>query len=175
MAAATFVSSSQTASYSESGTYRRLSAAQVCPVLMKAPQKSPSAIAAGSASSRTMPASLPPSSTVTRFTESAEARMIALPVTVDPVNMSLSTPGCEDSASPTSRPPGTAIRTSWGSAVFSTCARATTESGVYSLGLITTVFPMRRAGASCQTEIIIGQFHGPMAPTTPSGRWWISA
>ena len=42
--------------------------------------------------------------------------------------------------------------------------------GVFEAGFMTTVLPMRSDGASCQTLIIIGQFHGPMAPTTPSGR-----
>ena len=41
---------------------------------------------------------------------------------------------------------------------------------MYSEGLTTTVLPIRRAGAICQTVIIIGQFHGPIAPTTPIGR-----
>ena len=44
-----------------------------------------------------------------------------------------------------------------------------TDSGVYSEGLTTTVLPMRRDAATCQTVIIMGQFHGPIAPTTPSG------
>ena len=40
---------------------------------------------------------------------------------------------------------------------------------MYSEGLTTTVLPMRSDGAICQMVIIIGQFHGPIAPTTPSG------
>ena len=43
----------------------------------------------GSASGRTMPASLPPSSRVRRLTVSAEDLMMALPVAVEPVNMIL--------------------------------------------------------------------------------------
>ena len=49
-------------------------------------------------------------------------------------------------------------------------ASARTDSGVYSEGLTTTALPMRKAGAICQTVIIMGQFQGPMAPTTPMGR-----
>ena len=51
-----------------------------------------------------------------------------------------------------------------------TFARARTDSGVYSDGLTTTALPIRRAGAICQTVIIMGQFQGPIAPTTPMGR-----
>src|SRR5699024_2593884 len=43
--------------------------------------------------------------------------------------------------------------------------------GVCSDGFITTVLPIRNDGANCHTEIIIGQFHGPMAPTTPMGTY----
>jgi len=101
---------------------------------------------------------------------SAELRMIAWPVAVEPVNISLSTSGWPDSRAPTSRPPATAVSTSVGSALFRTSTRASTLSGVYSDGLTTTVLPIRRAGATCQTVIIMGQFHGPIAPTTPTGR-----
>ena len=46
---------------------------------------------------------------------------------------------------------------------------ASTLSGVNSDGLTTTVLPIRSAGAICQMPIISGQFHGPIAPTTPTG------
>ena len=96
--------------------------------------------------------------------------MMALPVAVEPVNMTLSMSLWVLSSWPTSRPPATTCRTPSGSTWLMTWTRASTLNGVYSLGFITTVLPMRRAGASCQTLIIIGQFHGPMAPTTPNGR-----
>ena len=51
-----------------------------------------------------------------------------------------------------------------------TAASAKPDSGVYSLGLMTTVLPIRKGGAICQVAIIIGQFHGVIAPTTPMGR-----
>ena len=41
---------------------------------------------------------------------------------------------------------------------------------MYSEGLTTTVLPIRSEGATCQMVIIIGQFQGPIAPTTPTGR-----
>ena len=77
MARATSVRAAQTSSYTSLCTYRRLSAAHVWPVLMKAPQNKSSAIACGSTSGRTMPASFPPSSRVRRFTVSAEVLMMA--------------------------------------------------------------------------------------------------
>ena len=40
---------------------------------------------------------------------------------------------------------------------------------MYSEGLTTTVLPMRSAGAICQMVIIIGQFHGPIAPDDADG------
>ena len=43
-------------------------------------------------------------------------------------------------------------------------------AGCMSEGLTTTALPIRRAGAICQMVIIMGQFHGPIAPTTPMGR-----
>ncbi len=43
-------------------------------------------------------------------------------------------------------------------------------SVVYSLGFCTTVLPIRSAGAICQHAMIVGQFHGVIAPTTPIGR-----
>lgn len=96
--------------------------------------------------------------------------MIRRPVAVDPVNITLSMSGWEASRAPTSRPPETAMSASAGRASFSTSTRARTLSGVYSDGLTTTVLPIRRAGASCQTAIMSGQFHGPIAPTTPTAR-----
>ena len=95
--------------------------------------------------------------------------MMALPVAVEPVNMTLPTAGCSARRAPTSRPPETTWRTPSGSSSLRTSTRARTDSGVYSEGLTTTVLPMRRAGAICQTVIIMGQFQGPIAPTTPMG------
>ena len=96
--------------------------------------------------------------------------MMALPVAVEPVNMILPIAGCPARASPTSRPPDTTVSSPSGSSSLMTFARARTDSGVYSEGLTTTALPIRRAGASCQMVIIMGQFHGPIAPTTPMGR-----
>lgn len=44
------------------------------------------------------------------------------------------------------------------------------ESGVQEAALLTTVQPARSAGMTCQAAISIGQFHGVIEPTTPTGR-----
>ena len=95
---------------------------------------------------------------------------MALPVAVEPVNISLSTSGWVVRCAPRSPSPGTTASTSSGSTPFSTWPRARTLKGVCSDGLTTTVLPIRSDGATCQIVIIIGQFQGPMAPTTPTGR-----
>ena len=45
------------------------------------------------------------------------------------------------------------------------------ETGVCSAGFSTIAFPAARAGASFQTAISSGKFHGMIWPTTPSGSW----
>ena len=50
-----------------------------------------------------------------------------------------------------------------------TLISARTLSGVLPEGLTTAALSIRRAGAICQVVIIMGQFQGPMAPTTPMG------
>src|SRR5699024_9376240 len=102
--------------------------------------------------------------------EAAVDSTILRPVSVEPVNMSLSMFSLVDRAAPTLPSPVTMLRTPSGRTLLMTLTSARTDSGVYSEGFMTTVLPMRNAGASCHTEIIIGQFHGPIAPTTPSGR-----
>ena len=96
--------------------------------------------------------------------------MMPCPVAVEPVNITLSMSGWVARCAPTSRSPETTVSTPSGSSSFMTSASASTLSGVYSDGLTTTVLPIRRDGATCQMVIIIGQFHGPIAPTTPTGR-----
>ena len=64
----------------------------------------PSATAAGSASSNTMTGALPPSSRWTRFSVSAAARAIVLPVSTSPVSETSRTSGCVTIRSPTGTP-----------------------------------------------------------------------
>ena len=64
---------------------------------------------------RTMPASLPPNSRVTRLKAWAAAPMIFLPVSIEPVKTILSMPGCCDRCCPMSAPPVTTLTTPGGS------------------------------------------------------------
>ena len=63
---------------------------------------------------RTMPASLPPSSSVTRFSFCAALPITFLPVATDPVNTILSMPGWLVRWLPTSAPPVTLLTTPGG-------------------------------------------------------------
>ena len=93
---------------------------------------------------------LPPSSSDTRFTVSAADRMIALPVAAPPVKETRSTPGCATSGEPTLRPsPSTMLTAPSGTPASANSATSVNDvSGVTSLGLITTVLPAARAGAT---------------------------
>ena len=114
---------------------------------------------------------MPPSSSVTFFTVSAQSRMICLPTSVDPVKVILSTPGCFTSAAPTLDPgPGRMLSTPGGRPASSASSpMRTAVRGVSCAGLSTTQLPAASAGAAFQPTMIIGKFHGMMAPTTPSG------
>ena len=116
----------------------------------------------------TIAASLPPSSSVRRARLPADASMILRPVSVEPVNITLAMSGCPARRPPMAPGPVTGTRTSAGSTSLMTEVSASTLRGVLLLGLSTAVFPMRSAGPICQIEIISGQFHGLIAPTTPA-------
>jgi hypothetical protein len=97
--------------------------------------------------------------------------MMCRPTSVEPVKLILSTIGCVTSASPATEPlPGTTLSTPGGRPASSpSSAMRTAVSGVSIAGLITMVFPAASAGAPFQATMIIGKFHGRIAPTTPSG------
>ena len=123
------------------------------------------------ASSNTMFAALPPSSRVNRFRVPATARAIARPTSVEPVNATLSTPGCSTSSRPVSPAPVTMFTTPGGrSACWQSCAKCSAVSGVVSAGLSTTVLPAASAGAIFQASISSGKFHGITCAATPIGR-----
>lgn len=94
-----------------------------------------------------------------------------IPVSVDPVNAILSTPGCEASAAPVCGPqPVTTLITPGGKpASANSFANASVEVGVWSLGFTTKVQPAARPAASFQVNSSSGEFHGVIAPTTPIG------
>ena len=99
-----------------------------------------------------------------------QARAICLPTSVDPVNATLSMPGCSTSARPVSPAPVTMFTTPGGrSACWQISANASAVSGVVSAGFSTTVFPQASAGAIFHASISSGKFHGMICPATPIG------
>src|SRR5690349_18339485 len=118
---------------------------QVWPALVSPPQVAASAAASGSASASTIIASLPPHSSRTGVSVCAHAAMIFLPVAVDPVNATLSTPAVV-SAAPVEPGPKTTWKTGFsGTASAKRAANQAPTAGVYSLGLKTTALPAARA------------------------------
>ena len=102
-----------------------------------------------SASSRTMWALLPPSSSSVFFTVAAPAARIARPVAVEPVKVIMSTRGSADSAAPTSLAlEVTTLNTPAGMSVSSATMRpySLPDHGVSWAGLRTTVLPAISAG-----------------------------
>ena len=79
-------------------------------------------------------------------------------------------PGWAVRVAPTAAPPVTTLITPGG--IPASAARSASSSavtGVSSDGLTTAVQPAARAGASFQVSRASGEFHGMMAPTTPTG------
>ena len=114
---------------------------------------------------------LPPSSSVHFLIVLEASCMIRRPTTVEPVNDTLSTSGCEASSSPTVAPPPViTFTTPLGRSVSSSSsASRSAVSGVFDAGLSTTLLPIASAGASFQTAITSGKFHGTIAAQTPIG------
>ena len=76
-----------------------------------------------------------------------------------------------DQRAPASSPnPVTTLKTPSGKPARSTsAANSNVEAGACSAGLTTNVQPAASAGASFQLINSIGEFHGVIAPTTPTG------
>ena len=118
---------------------------QVWPALEHAPQRAASAAASTSASWSTRKASLPPASISTGVSVSAQAAITFLPVAVEPVKASLSTPA-RHSAAPVSPSPVTTWSTGCsGTTSAKALASQTPTPGVSSLGLKTTALPAASA------------------------------
>src|ERR1700753_3337358 len=102
---------------------------------------------------------------------SAAALATARPVAVEPVNATLSTPGCAASAAPVSRDnPVTTLTTPGGKpASPMSSAKPSVEAGGWPGGFATPVQPAASAGASFQVISSSGEFHGVIAATTPTG------
>ena len=101
----------------------------------------------------------------------AAARAISIPARVDPVNETMSIPGCAAIAAPTPGPsPLTRLNTPGGTpASCRTCANSIALTAEYSLGFSTIVQPAASAGAIFTTIWLIGQFQGVIRPQTPIG------
>ena len=100
-----------TSSCTFSCTSSRDPAQQTWPWLKKMPCTIPSTAWSIGASSKTMLAALPPSSSVSDLRVPATARAIDLPTSVDPVNATLSTSPCSTTARPVSPAPVTMLTT----------------------------------------------------------------
>ena len=99
-----------------------------------------------------------------------QAPAIVRPTGVDPVKATLSMPGCLTRASPNEPGPVTRLTTPAGMPAATTASMISrTESGVGEAGLITTVQPAIRAGASLATTRLIGKFQGAISAQTPIG------
>ena len=155
------LSDSSTRSATDSWTSSREPAQQTWPWLKKMPLTMPSTAWSIGASSKTMLAALPPSSSVSFLRVPATDRAMARPTSVEPVNATLSTPGCSTSARPVSPAPVTMLTTPAGrSACWQISANSSAVSGVVSAGLSTTVLPAASAGAIFHASMSSGKFHG---------------
>ncbi len=96
------LSACSTSSWTDSWTRRREPAQQTWPWLKKIPVTMPSTAWSIGASSKTMLAPLPPSSSVARLSVPAICRAMDLPTAVEPVKATLFTSGCSTSAEPAS-------------------------------------------------------------------------
>src|SRR5690349_23937484 len=132
----------------------------------------PVTAASRSASSKTMNGAFPPSSSDTFFTVEAHCRISSLPTSVEPVNENFRTSGLSVSSLPTRDDCDevTTLNTPFGNpARCASSASANADNGVNCAGLITTVQPAAKAGATLRVIMALGKFHGVTAATTPTG------
>ena len=157
----------------DSCTRRRLPAQQTSPWLKKMPLTTPSTAWSSAASSKTMLAALPPSSSVRPFPCPAIPLAIVTPTEVLPVKATFATRGSVTIDMPVLPGPVTMLTTPSGSSAWrQTSAKRSAVSGVVEAGFSTTVLPAARAGAIFHASMRSGKFHGITCPTTPcaSGR-----
>ena len=141
---------SSTSARSSRGTISRVNAEQVWPLLTKQPRTAFGSAAERSERGQDRNADLPPSSSATFLTVGAAACATLTPAWVEPVMLTMSTPGCADSISPISAPgPLTTLTVPAGrpsSSMIS--ARTNAASGATPAGLRIVVHPAAMAGAS---------------------------
>ncbi len=131
-------------------------ARQTCPEFWNAPSKMPGATFFGSTSSSTMPASLPPSSSVIRFRVCAALAMTFWPVAVEPVNEILRMSGCFVMASPRSLASVMTFNTPLGRMSLTSSANFRVDSGVVGAGFTTSVLPANSADGNLKLRISSG-------------------
>jgi hypothetical protein len=145
---------------------------QICPVESNVPLNS-FCIASSprSASASTSAGSLPPSSRVTRVSESAASARIRLPPAGLPVKHTFLTRSSPISGAPISASaPVTTLTTPGGRSAATRWTVRTVASGAVGGGLTTTVLPATSACGSEAARMASGQLKGTMMVTTPSGR-----
>ena len=152
-------------------TNMRLGALQLWPVLVIIAITPLETAFVRSAVGRTMFGLLPPSSCATRLTVGAAACATSTPARVEPVKLTMSTSGCEESTEPTPGPsPLTRLNTPFGTpASCRISAKIIASSGAISDGFSTIVQPAAIAGATLQAIWFSGQFQGVMNAQTPIG------
>ena len=118
-----------------------------------------------------MKGALPPSSSDIFFTVPAHCAINFLPISVEPVNVSLRTVGFEVISPPiAAADPVMTLNTPLGMpARWPSSANARAEYGVWVAGLQTMVHPAASAGPALRVIIAAGKFQGVMAATTPTG------
>src|SRR5580658_4858633 len=149
----------------------RLAQTQVCPAFLYFEAIAPLTAASISASSKTMNGALPPNSIEVFLTVAAHCSISNLPISVEPVKVSLRTVGFEVISPPISAaPPVTHENTPAGTPARSASShRASAENGVAVAGLSTMVQPAASAGPHLRVIIAAGKFHGVIAAHTPIG------
>src|SRR6266403_1493959 len=149
----------------------RLAQTQVWPAFRYLEAIAPLTAISMSASSKTMKGALPPNSSETFFTVPAHCSINSLPISVEPVKVSLRTIGFDVISPPISAAgPVTHDRTPFGTPARSASSHsASAENGVAVAGFRTIVQPAAKAGPALRVIIAAGKFHGVIAAHTPTG------
>src|SRR5947208_8012502 len=149
----------------------RLAQTQVWPALRYLDAIAPLTAISISASSKTIKGALPPNSSETFFTVPAHCSIKSLPISVEPVKVSLRTVGFEVISPPISvAPPVTQEKTPFGTPARSASSHsASAENGVAVAGFSTIVQPAASEGPALRVIIAAGKFHGVIAAQTPIG------
>src|SRR5205814_6969503 len=149
----------------------RLAQTQVWPALRYLDAIAPLTANSMSASSNTMKGALPPSSSESFLTVPAHCCISNLPISVEPVKVSLRTIGFEVIWPPISFDgPVTQEKTPFGTPARSANShKAKAENGVAVAGFKTIVQPAANAGPALRVIIAAGKFHGVIAAQTPTG------